>query len=173
MSTTVAKNLYGLYQNGVVLTNISDNAETLVKFACPNDGIYLINTSSPDVASDPVETELDNLSNFCVIENDPDGNYGFSECYQKENGDYSLTMWKHRMNRELIQQDVDEAIEDLTENSGFWNDFPAAVDAVNSHCEFWHHDKIDQKPLAFHLSSKMLQMLLTTGFESDMILVAY
>ena len=174
MTTTFVKRLYGLYQNGALLTHISDNIATLQTLAEANDCILEIDTTSPDVASDPIEKSLETINdNFVIIENDREKKYGFSEVYQKETGEYNITMWKNRLVVNLLRKDVDEAIEDLTENPGIWEDRPTAIDAVNLHCQYWQHNDIPHGCYVpvFRMTSKMLQMLLTTCFEADILLL--
>ena len=172
--STFVHTLYGLYKDGALLTHVSDNTATLQALAGPNDCIMEIDTSSPSVASDPVEKPIESSEdNFLIFENDRDKWYGFSEVYRKETGEYSVTMWKHRLDLNLLKTDGDEAIEDLTENPAIWDDSPTAIGAVNLHCQYWQRDGIQEGCYVpvFRMTSHMLQMLLTTGFEANVLLV--
>lgn len=85
MTTTFVKRLYGLYQNGALLTHISDNIATLQTLAEANDCILEIDTTSPDVDSDPIEKSLETINdNFVIIENDREKSMGFQKCIRKK-----------------------------------------------------------------------------------------
>ena len=76
--STFVHTLYGLYKDGALLTHVSDNTATLQALAGPNDCIMEIDTSSPSVASDPVEKPIESSEdNFLIFENDRDKWYGF------------------------------------------------------------------------------------------------
>lgn len=158
-----ATRLYGLYHNGT-LTHISDNTDMLKPY---------VENASDDIIKELTNAVVpeDQLESFDIIVNDSDNKeYGFSEVYQKEDGTYDVTMWKYRLNLNLPYP---EAVEELTEAIGCWEEAPSVKGVLSAHNHYWRCDEDITNAVinGFLISDKEKDMLLQTGFESNMIIL--
>lgn len=112
---------------------------------------------------------------FDIIENDDNKEYGFSECFQKEGSGTDITMFKHRL---IMRNNMsyEEAVTELTENTGTWNDGLSVQSAVNAHVCYWlkSKDMIDENTAipCFAISNEDMKILLKTGFTAHRFLHA-
>lgn len=116
-----------------------------------------------------------NCDDFDIIENDEDGDYGFSECYWKEDC-IDITMFKHRLN--VSKDDYETAVSDLTENPGTWENCKTPADAIRAHMKHWcktvspDETKLLKNAPCFPISSSDMTVLLKTGFDGPRFLHA-
>lgn len=166
--TTYVNKFFGLYKNNAVLTHMSDNERMLRQFASDNDRIIEIDTSVYEVPGDPVDDDINNVKYINLIENQHDG-YGISEIYSKPDSK-EITMFQHIINKK--QDNYDLALSELTEEQGRYEDYKTAYDCVVAHNTFWCRTTPEERPRVYHMNNKMLNMLLSTGFEANVLLIA-
>lgn len=123
---------------------------------------------------EPIKPIFD-CEDFDIIENDECGDYGFSQCYEKE-GDVDVTMFKHRLN--VRKDDYKAAVSDLTENSGVYETCKTPADAIRAHMKYWCHTlspdeiKLLENAPCFPISNSDMTILLRTGFDGPRLLCA-
>jgi hypothetical protein len=163
----IATRLYGLYREGNTLTNISDSTDIL-------EGMR---TSQSDTIKELTETNdfriipENGIGYFDILENSKDKKYGFSEVEQREDGVYLITCWKYRLDERLPYE---EAVSELTENSGTWHDSNNVRDILRFHSDWWDRkeDFTHETINGFCMSGELVDMLRNTGFKSNIIIIA-
>ena len=165
----LAQRLYGLYEDGAILTNISDDIDILESLK--TNTLDSIEELDPDLSFSFGIVKDSDLDYFDIIENDKDKNYGFSEVMPTEDNAYRITCWKYRLDKNLP---YDDAVDELTNNPGVWEDCKNVNDALNYHTNWWNEEKIskNERIVGFNLSDELKDMLLKTGFTSDRIILA-
>lgn len=170
MDTTVSENLYvtklyKVYTCAETLC-VTDNFEKASNVFKAHDGENICMISIKPVF---------NCDDFDIIENDKDGDYGFSECYWKEDC-IDITMFKHRLN--VSKDDYETAMSDLTENPGTWENCKTSGDAIRTHMKYWcktvspEEMKLLENAPCFPISANDMTILLKTGFDGARFLHA-
>lgn len=168
-----AEKLYGLFKNNSMLIAISDDISILKNRAGKHDTIndLAINSALTDYhICKTLPNDID------IIENDDDKDYGVSEI------SYADSKWDilmHQPRLDINANNYYDALDELRDaNKSYWDKTRTFNDIVAKHCDFWMRPNEARRieasqtiPTVIHLSDDYKQMLLTTGFASDMILL--
>ena len=169
----ILKDLYILKDGSNNVLHMSDSKEILKTFAKPGDKISHLISATNDCSVVDSKSVID----FDIIENDKDKEYGYSEVSILD-GKYDINMYQPRL---CINNSYSEDTKQLAEYAkSYWAKADTVNGIISQHCRFWLRykdaDEIETSDAnipILKLSDEYKTMLLKTGFESDIILLAY